>query len=103
MQKLSWIYFYHQRRIKSGEVCDHEEIGLQIFKLINWLRSDLLKSKDQNLLSESTMQLAEISDEELRLYGLLESLETLNNSSSSTINSFHEIGWIDPLPKLSMA
>lgn len=48
------------------------------------------------------MKLAEISDEELRHHGLLESLEALKKCSSSTINSFHEIGWIDPLPKLTV-
>ena len=84
-------------------MCDHEEIGLQIFKLINWLRTDLQNSRDKNLLSKETLKLSEISDDELRQYGLLESIEALKKSSSSTINSFHEIGWIDPFPKLSIA
>ena len=69
--------------------------------MINWLRSDLENSKDKNLLSDQTLLLAEISDDELKQYGLLESLEALKKSSKASINSFHEIGWIDPFPKLS--
>jgi hypothetical protein len=103
MQKLSWIYFYNTRRVVRADVCDHDEIGLQIFKLQNWLKDDLLNSKDSDLLSDETLLLSEISDNDLREFGLLESLEAMKKSSNSNINSFHEIGWIDPFPKLGLA
>ena len=69
--------------------------------MIYLLKSKLKSSKDSDFLSENTLKLADISDEELRAFGLLESIEALKTGKSTMINSFHEIGWIDPFPKLS--
>lgn len=103
MQKLSWIYFYHQRRIERPEQCDNEEISLQIFKLQSWLKDDLKNSKDKCLLTDETHLLSEISDDDLRHFDLLESIESLSKGKNSLINSFHEIGWIDPFPKITVS
>ena len=98
MDKLSWIYFYHTRRVEHADECDHGEIALQIFKIQGWLRDDLEKMKDENLLSKEALEISHMSDADLKEYGLLESLEMVNVMKDSNINAFHEIGWIDPFP-----
>ena len=76
---------------------------MQIFKIQSWLKSDLGKSKDLgSMLSDQTMLLSDISDDDLRIFGLLESMESLKKGNNSNINSFHEIGWIDPFPKITV-
>lgn len=98
MQKLSWIYFYHRRRIERADSCDHEEIPLQIFKIQGWMKEDLMQMKETDLLTPEAIAKSTIADADLKEYGLLESTETFKKNKNSNINSFHEIGWIDPFP-----
>ena len=59
-----------------------------------------MNSREKDFLSDETMLLSEISDDDLKEFGLLETLESRKKSSKASIISFHEIGWIDPFPKL---
>ena len=54
--------------------------------------------KETDLLTKEAILKSAISDADLKEYGLLESSETVSNNKNSNINSFHEIGWIDPFP-----
>ena len=63
-------------------MCNLVEIKLQIFKVINMIRTDLNRSKDKELLSLDTMCLALISDEEMETYGLLETFDALKKGKS---------------------
>jgi len=77
MQKLSWIYFFHTRKIEREAVCDHDEIALQIYKIQGWMKDDLLAMKETDLLTKEALQKSVISDADLKEYGLLESTETV--------------------------
>ena len=37
VQKLQWIFFYKRRIVERPEVCDEDEIRLQIFKISEWM------------------------------------------------------------------
>ena len=62
------------------------------------MRDDLMRMKEVDLLSKETIAKSHISDSDLKDYGLLESSEAVQNQKDSNINSFHEIGWVDPFP-----
>lgn len=62
------------------------------------MKEDLQSMKETDLLTKETLIKSQISDADLKEYGLLESSETVQNMKDSNINSFHEIGWIDPFP-----
>lgn len=98
MQKLSWIHFYQTRKAERAEVCDADEIGLQIFKLVNWMKDDLSRSKRTNLLMQETLEKSAVPDATLREHGLQETVEVLHQNKAWNINSFHELGLLDPFP-----
>lgn len=80
MEKLSWIYFYNQRRVNRAEVCDQEMVGYLISNIQNWLKDDLRKMRETDLLTQEAMGLSNIlTDEDLAEFGLLESIDSYYN------------------------
>ena len=55
--------------------------------------------KEHNLLTEEALEISQIPAEFLKEYELIESKSNSKKSKDTNINSFHEIGWIDPFPK----
>ena len=101
MQKLSWIHFYQTRKAEQAEVCDAEEINLQVFKLVNWMKDDLSRSKRDKFLSQETLEKSAVPEATLREHGLQETVEVLHQNKAWNINSFHELGWLDGLDALA--
>ena len=62
------------------------------------MKDDLMQMKESDLLTKEALAKSQVSDADLREYGLLESSETVQKMKDSMINSFYEIGWIDPFP-----
>ena len=62
------------------------------------MKEDLMQMKESDLLTKEALAKSQISDSDLREYGLLESTETVQKMKDSMINTFSEIGWIDPFP-----
>lgn len=93
IQKLSWINFYHTRKIERADVCDHDEIGLQIYKLQEWLKQQMMDSKKTDLLSQKTLEDSSLSLKDMNDFKI-EDEDVANNPAF--INDFKEIFWMDP-------
>ena len=68
IQKLSWINFYHKRKVERADVCDHDEIGLQIYKLQEWLKNQLIEAKKDDLLSRQTMENSLLTSRDMEFF-----------------------------------
>lgn len=79
MQKLSWIYFFHRRKIEREHVCDHREIAMQIYKIQSWMKYDLTLMKESDLLTPEALAKSQMTDADLKEYGLLESTESVKH------------------------
>ena len=92
--------FYKNRTIERPDVCDVDEINLQVFKIQEWIMSDLEAAieKGADALSAETKKLSALPDKDLKDFDLLEDPNAKVDLKSPNINSFAEIGWIDPFP-----
>ena len=54
--------------------------------------------KETDLIKPEIVEKYSVGDDVLKEFGLYESNEAYDKMRESNINSFHEIGWIDPFP-----
>ena len=95
-QKLANIATYRKRQLEKPDVCDMEEVDLQVFKIQSLLIQELQEFRDPMvMINKQQRDMSYIPLEQLREMGLH---DVDPNPKSSFIESLTEIGWLDPFP-----
>ena len=99
-QKLQWIHFYKNRMAERPDVCDVEEINLQLFKISDWLKRDFKMLSNKTELHQAlTLTESAVSEQDQIEHGMMQNPTGRKPKLNlALIHTFQEIGWVDPFP-----